>query len=363
MAYERMSRLIILPLTGLLITAVASAQDLPAGPDTATGVVLERILVKVNGEIVTQSELESRQVSMIRSRSLQPTTNAELSRIIRELTPEIIAGVVDELLLVQHGKALGYRLGEEQFQDLVEGIKTENDIESDEALLAVLEEQEGMTLDDLRRVMEQQMLVSQVQQIEILNKVSITDVEARAYYDSNLEEFTEPAMVTLREILIAAPAEETSVNNFADQQARAEAQSVRERLLAGDDFSAVAVSVSDAPSRANGGLIGPIQRSEISEMIQEVIEPLAVGDLSEPIQTPQGYQILKLEMRTEPAPRSFTEVRDDISNNVFNDRRLAEYNRYLGILRNDAIIEWKNEDLREAYESYRARETDPVPPS
>ena len=363
MAYERMSRLIILSLTGLLITAVALAQDPAAGPDTATGVVLERILVKVNGEIVTQSELESRQVSLIRLRGLQPTTNAELSRIILELTPEVIAGVVDELLLVQHGKALGYRLGDEQFQELVEGIKAENDIESDEALLAVLEEQEGMTLDDLRRVMEQQMLVSQVQQIEILNKVSITDVEAREYYDSNLEEFTEPAMVTLREILIAAPAEETGVNNFADQQARAEAQSVRERLLAGDDFNAVAVSVSDAPSRANGGLIGPIQRSEISEMIQQVIAPLAVGDLSEAMKTPQGYQILKLEMRTEPAPRPFSEVRDDISNNVFNDRRLAEYNRYLGILRNDAIIEWKNEDLREAYEVYRAREAGPSPPS
>ena len=52
MAYERMSRLIILPLTGLLITAVASAQDLSASPDTAAGVVLERILVKDNGVLL-----------------------------------------------------------------------------------------------------------------------------------------------------------------------------------------------------------------------------------------------------------------------------------------------------------------------
>ena len=62
-----------------------------------------------------------------------------------------------------------------------------------------------MSLDDFRRLTERQMLASQVQSIEILNRVAITDVEAREYYEAHIDEFTMPATVTLREIIIAMP--------------------------------------------------------------------------------------------------------------------------------------------------------------
>ena len=346
----------VIALGALLCAGVAAAQNPDASPENPEGVVLERILVKVNGEIVTQTDLESQQISVIRQRGLQPATDPELARILAEITPELIAGVVDELLLVQQGKELGYSLGDEQFQTILDGIKEENGFENIEELLAALEQQEGMGLPDLRRMMERQMLVSQVQQIEILQKVSITEVEAREFYETNIEQFTEPATVTLREILITVPEGTTGVNIFADQQARDKAGSLRERLMDGEDFGLVAAEASDAASKANGGLIGPIQLSQIAETIQEVIAGLEVGDLSEPIRTPLGYQILNLESRTEPTPQPFDEVRVNISNNVFSDRRLAEYDKYLERLRNEAVIDWKSDELRQAYEAYRKQQ-------
>ena len=100
-------------------------------------------------------------------------------------------------------------------------------------------------------------------------------------------------------------------------------------------------------------MIGPFESSEISEEIQELIGTLEVGDISDLRRTPQGYQLLKLEEQTDAVAQPFDEVRSQISNSVFNDRRLQEYQEYLDQLRDEAIIEWKSEDLRKAYEEFR----------
>ena len=68
----------------------AAQAPAPANPDPTLRVI-ERILVKVNGEIITQSDLEDRQVGAIRARGTQPGTNAELMQLIREVTPEVLA--------------------------------------------------------------------------------------------------------------------------------------------------------------------------------------------------------------------------------------------------------------------------------
>ena len=326
--------------------------------------VIERILVKVNGDIITQTDLEDRQIRLLR----EPNTPfnpedlesaAALRKVIAEITPGLIVASVDELLLVQRGRELGYAMGDEQFDDVVANIKEENNIESDLQLEAALS-QDGMTLSDLRGMLERQYLVSAAQQVEILSKISITDTEAREYYDTHLEEFTDPALVTLREILVRAPssgpgAPRGLLNVGLDEEARQKAEVARARIVAGEDFSTVAAELSDAPSKANGGLIGPVNRSELALLVLELVEGLSVGDVSEATRTTQGYQFFKLESATDATPRPFEEVRDEIANNVFNDRRLAAYDEFVDKLRTEAIIEWKDEALQKAYEQHLAQ--------
>jgi peptidyl-prolyl cis-trans isomerase SurA len=366
-------------ITGLVTigASLALAQPAQAQPlvsDIPGAVVLERILVKVNGGLVTQTALENAQISALRVRGAPPQTDAELRRVIEEITPGLIVNAVEERLLVQRARDLGYSLSDEQFQDILDGIKEENNM-NDEQLVATLEADEGMTLPELRVVMERQMLVSQVQQVEILGRVSITDTEASEYYDTHLEEFTEPATVTLQEILIAVPAEGGALNVARDNQARAAAEAARTRVLAGDDFGQVASEVSDAASEANGGLIGPIAladlaESEVSdaaseanggligpialadlaESVRERIEALEVGEVGEVERTTAGYQILKLASATQPTPTPFDDVRQGILDNVFNERRLRALADYLNKLRDEAIIEWKDEGLKSLYD-------------
>ena len=346
------------PLAGIIalgVMATATAgQAQPSEPAGSRLTIIERVLVKVNGQIITQTDLETRQINQIRSRGIQPQSNIELANLIREITPSVIASAVDELLLVQRGRDLGYRLTEEQFEEIVRSLKAENQFETDEEFEEALRESEGLSLDELRRLMERQMLVNQIQQIDVLSRVSITDVEAREYYDSHLQEFTEPGTATLREILIAVPEGPFGVNVAAADEARVVAETTVARLQDGEDFPTLADEVSDSASKSNGGLIGPLLVSEYSETIQGVIASLDIGEVADPIRTPQGYQVVMLEARTEDLVSPFDEVRDDISNNVFNDRRLEAYADYVESLRAEAIIEWRNEELRQLYEAFRA---------
>lgn len=314
--------------------------------------VIEQVLVRVNGDIVTKSEFEQRQVAVLRNRpELANVTpdSPELRKAIAEVTPDLILDAVDELLLVQRGRELGYALGDEQFKSIVENIKKQNNLEDEERFQAALL-QEGMTMADLRRSMERQMLVSRVQQVDIVDKISVSEDEAKAYYDAHRQEFTTPSTITLREILINVPTTEKGINVAQDDEAKAKADEIQKRLLAGEPFPRLAGEVSDAPSKANGGLIGPINLEELAPALQKFIESMKVGDITEPIRAARGYQILKLESRTETKVRTFDEARGDISDKVAEQKRRSEMTKYLDRLRAQATIQWRNDELKKAYE-------------
>jgi peptidyl-prolyl cis-trans isomerase SurA len=332
-------------VVALLLSAVA----------TARAEIIEQILVKVNGEIFTKSDLEQRQVAVLRQRGQASDLkndpgNAQLRQALDEVTPQILVDAVDEMLIVQRGKELGYRLGDEQFKSVLDNIKKENKMESEEQFQAALKA-ENMTLADLRRNLERQMIQQRVQQNEVLGKIGVTDDEAKRYYDAHLHEFTTAPSVTLREILVAVPADSKGVNVAADDAAKEKAEEIRKRVTTGgESFEKLAADASDSPSKANAGLIGPLSVNDISPELRKLIEAMKPGDVSELVRTQRGYQILKLEAMTKSETMTLEQAREQISERVFTDKRKAEFQKYLEKLRAQAIIEWKNEDVRKAFE-------------
>src|SRR5439155_24032288 len=195
--------------------------------------ILEQVLVKVNGDIVTKSDFERLQVEFLRQRpELQNVTpeSPELQKAVAESTPQLILSAIDELLMVQRGRELGYVMSDDQFKSVLENIKKDNNIEDDEKFQAALK-QEGMTLADLRRQLEKNMLETRVQQNEVLAKISVTEDEAHAYYDAHKGQFTTPSALMLREILVAVAASDRGVNVAEDDAAKAKAEEIRHRVL------------------------------------------------------------------------------------------------------------------------------------
>jgi peptidyl-prolyl cis-trans isomerase SurA len=332
----------------LLLSTIVVAS---AFAGAARAEILEQILVKVNGEILTKTDLEQRQTSVLRQRNPQALQDDEgLKRALQEITPQLLVDTVDEMLLVQRGRELGYKMSDEQFRSIIDNIKKENKLETDDQFNAALK-QEGMTLEDLRRSIERRMLIDRVQQIEVMQKVGITEEEAKAYYAAHPDEFRPPSTVTLREILVSVPAGDGKTINVAqDEEAQAKAEAARARIMKGENFGKVAAEVSDAPSKANAGLIGPINKNELAPALTKLLDELKPGEVTEPLRSARGYQIIKLESMSTSDVEPFDQVRDKIADRVYDEKRRGELVKYLVRLRAQAIIEWKNEELRKMYE-------------
>ena len=330
----------------LLVTLMAAA---------GRAEIIEQILVKVNGEIFTKTELEQRQVAVLRQKGQQfdpknDPNNQQLRTALDEITPQIMVEVVDEMLIVQRGRELGYKLSDEQFKSVVENIKKENKIESEERFQEALKA-ENMTMADLRRSLERSMIVQRVQQNEVIGRIGVTEDEARAYYDSHRNEFTTLPTVSLREILIPVPTDARGVNVAAEEAAKQKAEELRARVTTGGEpFDRVASVESDAPSKANAGLIGPIALDDLSPDLRRIVEGLKPGDVTDVIRTPRGFQLLKLESSTPIEVMPFEQAREQIGDRVFTDKRRGEFQKYLEKLRSQAIIEWKNQDVKRAFE-------------
>jgi parvulin-like peptidyl-prolyl isomerase len=241
-------------------------------------------------------------------------------------------------------------MSEQQYQTILEQIRKENRLESDDAFQAALK-QEGLSMAELKKSLERQMIVSNVQRQEVMQRVGITEEEGREYHQEHIEEFTKPGTVTLREIFVAVPSDDKGVNVAADEAARARIEEIRRRVMDGEDFAKLAAEMSEAPSRANGGLIGPLNRGELTRELQQMLDGLKPGDVSGAFRTPRGYSIFRFESATEPQVLSAEEARDQIYNALWDRKRRVELEKYLARLRSQATIEWKNEELRKAYEA------------
>jgi peptidyl-prolyl cis-trans isomerase SurA len=339
--------------------AHARAQDAPkpsSAPASSSPIVIEQVLVKVNGDIITKSELEERQIAALRQRNLDPDVlknDDQLKKALTDVTPMVLVNAIDEMLLIQIGKEKGLHLSDDQFNRWLTGMRKDQNLEDDKKFEQALK-QEGMTLSDVRRNVEKQFLLQEVQRDEFGGKLQITEEEARQYYQLHQNEFVDPAHVTLREILVEVPTVtqggRPAINVGQDDEAKRKADAVRARLTAGEDFAKVAGEVSNSASKANGGLVGPIIVSELSQDLQTTIGKLKPGDITEPIRTNRGYQILKLESMQASGVRPFDTVRDLVADKVYQDRSRSEMRKFLDRVRRQAIIVWKNEELRKVYE-------------
>src|SRR6185369_2306043 len=168
------------PFMKMTILSLACLLVLAAAPRAE---IIEQILVKVNGEIFTKTDLEQRQVQVLRQRGQQidlkaDPSNQQLRKALDEITPQIMVDVVNEMIIVQRGRELGYSLSNEQFSGIVDNIKKENKIENEEQFQAALKG-EGMSMSDLRRQLERQMIRQKVEKNEVLSRIGISETEAK----------------------------------------------------------------------------------------------------------------------------------------------------------------------------------------
>jgi peptidyl-prolyl cis-trans isomerase SurA len=322
------------------------------------GELLERVLVRVNGEILTQKQLTQKQIEALQRnpyvtdmRTLQD--DASIVAKIAEVTPRLLVESVDELLYLQRGRELKVRFTDELFKQALDNLKKQNQFQSDEELSKALAT-EGLSLDQLRQDFERAYTIQAVQQREIGQRMNLTEEERRQYYTTHRQAFLTPATVTLREIFVVfgpepAKGAQPFYSAAEEAAARRKIDAARERAVQGADFAALVTEVSDAPTKSTGGLVGPIRISDINPALGDVIAKLAPGEVSAVIRDPRGLRIFKLESRSAAEPRPYEDVRDDIQQRIYQDRLEGESQKLVERLRSQAVIEWKDESYRQLY--------------
>lgn len=285
--------------------------------------IVERVIAKVNGDIITQSEFEARQVAAVRDARVPPE---RIEFFLRENNARILQEAIDELLLLQKAYELGMRLRPEYIREVIEGIKKENNIESDEALQEQLR-REGMSLDDLKRNIERSVLVRQVRARELESKVGVSEVDARAEYEARKADFTRPATLRLQEIVLKGPG------------ARERAHEIVARARSGEEFASLARAHSVSPTRDSGGDLGRLARGELNPELERIAFSLEPGGVSEPIPTADTFRILRVVEKTEASLIPFEEAKADILGRLSQARFAEVYERYMEGLRKDALID------------------------
>ncbi|MGL4450970.1 MAG: peptidylprolyl isomerase [Sarcina sp.] len=150
---------------------------------------------------------------------------------------------------------------------------------------------------------------------DVLSKVIVTDAEAEAYYNDNKSEFQEPERVAAKHILM---------------ESEDEIKEVKAKIEAGEmTFEEAAREKSTCPSSAQDGNLGEFSRGMMVPEFEKAAFELAVGEVSEPVQTQFGYHLIKVENKIEPATKTFEDVKDEVIQKL---TVTAQQDKYLGML-------------------------------
>lgn len=326
------------------------------GP-AAAAQVIEQVLVNVNGDILTRRQLDERvrnvlaqqQGRAIAAADIQ--TDAALRQQAEALMPRVAADAIDEILVLQRARELGFEGREGDVDRVVARMRLDNNIASDAAFTDLLRGQ-GIQPEAMRESVQRQILIEQVRQ-DVFRRVTVRDQEADAYYRAHLAGFSAGPAVVFDEILVALPPlEETRASPAVAQEydlGLIRFVKARDRIVKGEDFAAVARAVSDAPSKEAGGAVGPIDPQTLPAPVRGALAKLAAGEVSAPVRTEQGYCLLKLESVSAPRPATFDALRSPVVAELLAQKRASAFAALMKRLRAEALIAWKDPALEAVY--------------
>jgi parvulin-like peptidyl-prolyl isomerase len=286
---------------------------------------VERVVAKVNGQIITLSEFQNRQIAAAQAARIDPNG---VGQFLRQNNAKILQDAIDEILILQKAEDSGIKAPSAWIDDAIEGIKKENKITNDEQMQDALA-REGLTLAELRGNIERGVLRRIVMQRDVQPKIEASDAEVKAEYERiKASEFTKAATVSLQEILIAE-----------DKGGLALAHEVVAKARGGEDFQALARSYSSAASRANGGDLGQLSQGDMSPALEKAAFALGVGEISEPLQVEGGYRVLRVTAKTTGSTTPFETVKERVRDRVMMSRFDKAYDDYMADLRKNAVID------------------------
>ncbi|MFU8819547.1 MAG: SurA N-terminal domain-containing protein [Desulfurivibrio sp.] len=318
--------LLILPLCCLLlILSIQSGQ--------AQVRIVDRVVAEINGEVITLSEL-NRELAAVEDQVLHQVMAGEQENALARARHQILAGMIDRLLVEQHAAKQGIQVGEREIDEAIGQIISENRITMAELQQDL--EKLNTTLTDYRKELRAQILQSRLLSLEVRERIVITESRIREYYQENYAGKRQEEAFHILQMGFTWQSTSPADRDEARQRAR----SAREEALAGADFRELARRYSDLPSARDGGDLGVFHRDELAGVMLEHIPALSPGEISPLIATAAGYQFFKLLSARGDfrAQLSYEEAKDEIREKLYNQALEEQFTKWVSNLREDAYI-------------------------
>lgn len=196
-------------------------------------------------------------------------------------------------------------------------------------------EQRGLSLEDMRRDIGFQLAAKKLIDDQLGDQLTVTDEEVQEFFDREKTRFGAPEQVRARHILVKVEPE-ASDEDKAEKKEQIEA--LREKLVGGEDFAAVAASDSDCPSGQQGGDLGTFDRTRMVPPFAEAAFSQTIDEIGEVIETQFGYHVIQVLEKTDAVEPSLDESREQIVNVLQNQRRGEAFQTYMQELRDGSEI-------------------------
>lgn len=316
----------------LLVCLVA----LPVSADT----VIEEIIARVNNQIVTRGEFQRSKEQLKQEAQQQDPANAD--KLYSQREKDVLRDLIDQQLLLEKGKDLGIT-GETEVVKRLDEMRKEMKLDSMEDLEKAAEAQ-GVSFEDFKQNMKNQIITQQVIGKEVGSKLAISKEEEQKFYDDHKSEMEQPEHIRLSEILVSTEKKGSADSADSSQvlaAAEAKAQSLLEQIRKGAAFEEIAKKSSDGPTAAQGGDLGEFKRGTLAKELEDRTFAMKPGDVSDVIRTKQGFVILNVTEHPAAGVPPLSEVLPRIQDAIYSEKLVPALRTYLQKLREEAYIQIK----------------------
>jgi peptidyl-prolyl cis-trans isomerase SurA len=300
-----------------------------SSPAIARRRVVDRIIARVNSEIITQRQFEREQQDL-HSQLAQQYTGDQLETQFQEQSKDLLRDLIDQALMVQKAKDLDINVETDLIKRLDE-IRQNFNLDSLEALQTEVEKQ-GLVWEDFKDQIRRKMLMREVIGREVGRTIIISRADAQKFYEENKDKFSSPGGVHLAQVLVSS-------DKHPAGEAEPRAQKALAELKAGQRWADVAKEYSDDEATASkGGDIGFLKQGTLAPAIEEAVSKLEINEFTDIIPLKSGFLILKLLERMSPGIPPFDQLEQRVMEYMYNQRMEPALRQYLVDLRKESYI-------------------------
>jgi peptidyl-prolyl cis-trans isomerase SurA len=297
--------------------------------DTAMAKVFDRVVAKVNSEIITLSSVNER-VELLKQKYREDING----RGEKEILDEALNTIVEEKLQLQEGKKMGLEVDDSAVEAAVKDIEKKNGMQDGQ--LASMLESEGRSMESYKNHIRDQILVSKVVRFELGSRMNISERKIAKYYHKNQKDFWDPGKARVRHILILT---EKDLSSNKKKEKYLQAKEILSEVRSGKDFAAAAKKYSEDISASEGGDVGFVEKGKMVPEFEKAVYSLKEGEISDIVETEYGYHIIKVEEVLAGRTLPLKDVKNQIHFTLSNKKKKSAYDEWMSELRKSAFIE------------------------